>query len=140
VASVNKVILVANLGKDPEIRYMNNGDAVASLNLATTETWKDKSGAKQEKTEWHRVIMFGKQAEIAGQYLKQGSQVYIEGKLQTRKYTDKSNVERYVTEIVADKMQFLGGKQGASNSASKPEKQSKPNESGWDDSEDYIPF
>lgn len=107
MASVNKVILVGNLGRDPEIRYMPSGDAMANLNIATTDTWKDKEGEKQEKTEWHRVVMFGKQAEIAGEYLKKGSQVYIEGRLQTRKWTDKSNIERYTTEIVADRMQML---------------------------------
>lgn len=103
MASLNKVMLIGNLGRDPEIRYMPSGDAIATLNLATTDTWKDKGGEKQERTEWHRIIMFGKQAEIAGEYLKKGSQIYIEGRLQTRKWTDKSNVERYTTEIVADR-------------------------------------
>ena len=89
MASVNKVILIGNLGRDPEVRYMPSGDAVANISIATTETWKDKNGEKQEKTEWHRVAMFGKTAEIAGEYLKKGSQVYIEGRLETRKWTDK---------------------------------------------------
>ncbi|MEQ1883131.1 MAG: single-stranded DNA-binding protein, partial [Burkholderiales bacterium] len=89
MASVNKVILVGNLGKDPEVRYLPSGDAVANISIATTETWKDKAGEKQEKTEWHRVSMFSKLAEIAGEYLKKGSQVYIEGRLETRKWTDK---------------------------------------------------
>jgi single-strand DNA-binding protein len=119
---------------------MSNGDPVTSLSLGVTKSWKDKSGAKQEKTEWVRVVVYSKLSELASQYVKKGDPIYISGEMATRKYTDKSNVERYITEIVADKMQFLGGKQGASNSASKPEKQSKPNESGWDDFEDSIPF
>jgi len=113
MASVNKVILIGNLGRDPEVRYMPSGDAVANITIATTETWKDKSGEKQEQTEWHRVAMFGKTAEIAGEYLKKGSQVYIEGKLQTRKWTDKEGQERYTTEIRADRMQMLGSRAGA---------------------------
>ena len=108
MASINKAIIVGNLGNDPEIRYSSGGDAIANMNIATTDSWKDKEGRKQEKTEWHRVTMFGKLAEICGEYLKKGSQVYIEGKLQTRKWTDKSNIERYTTEIVADRMQMLG--------------------------------
>src|SRR3972149_5589738 len=106
--SVNKVILLGNLGKDPEVRYMTSGEAMATITLATSETWKDKSGEKQEKTEWHRVVFFGKLAEIAGEYLKKGRQVYVEGKLQTRKWQDKEGQERYTTEIVADEMQMLG--------------------------------
>jgi single-strand DNA-binding protein len=109
MASVNKVILLGNLGRDPETRYTTGGDAVTNLRIATTETWKDKSGEKQEKTEWHSVVLFGRQAEIAGEYLKKGRSVYIEGRLQTRKYTDKEGVEKYSTEIVADRMQLLGG-------------------------------
>ena len=154
MASVNKVILVGNLGRDPEVRYMPSGDAMANLNIATTDTWKDKGGEKQERTEWHRVVMFGKQAEIAGEYLKKGSQVYIEGRLQTRKWTDKSNIERYTTEIIADRMQMLGSRTSGgsyesadreseyNNSASyadKPASQSKTG-SGFDDLEDDIPF
>jgi len=112
---VNKVILVGNLGKDPEIRYMPNGNAVANLTLATTESWKDKqTGDQQEKTEWHRIVMFRRLAEIAGEYLKKGSQVYIEGKLQTRKWQDNSGNDRYTTEIVANEMQMLGGRSGGS--------------------------
>jgi len=114
MASVNKVILIGNLGRDPEVRYMPSGDAVANITIATTETWKDKGGEKQEQTEWHRVAMFGKTAEIAGEYLKKGSQVYIEGKLQTRKWTDKEGQERYTTEIRADRMQMLGSRSGGS--------------------------
>ena len=109
MASVNKVILLGNLGRDPETRYTTGGDAVCNLNIATSEQWKDKSGEKQEKTEWHRVVLFGRQAEIAGEYLKKGRSVYIEGRLQTRKYTDKEGVEKYSTEIVGDRMQLIGG-------------------------------
>lgn len=116
---VNKVILVGNLGKDPEVRYSPNGGAVANITLATTESWKDKnSGEKQEKTEWHRVVFFGRLAEIAGEYLKKGSQVYIEGRLQTRKYQDKEGKDRYITEIVAGEMQMLGSRGGAGAPAS----------------------
>ena len=109
MASVNKVILIGNLGRDPETRYTTGGDAVTNLNIATTDTWKDKNGEKQEKTEWHRVVLFGRQAEIAGEYLKKGRSVYIEGRLQTRKYTDKDGVEKYATEVVGDRMQLIGG-------------------------------
>jgi len=112
MASVNKVILIGNLGRDPDTRYTTGGDAVTNLNIATTETWKDKSGEKQEKTEWHRVVLFGRQAEIAHEYLKKGRSVYIEGRLQTRKYTDKDGVEKYATEIVGDRMQLLGSRDG----------------------------
>ena len=112
MASVNKVILIGNLGRDPETRYTTGGDAVTNLNLATSEQWKDKNGEKQERTEWHRVVLFGRQAEIAGEYLKKGRSVYIEGRLQTRKYTDKDGVEKYSTEIVADRMQLLGSREG----------------------------
>jgi single-strand DNA-binding protein len=109
MASVNKVILLGNLGRDPETRYTTGGDAVTNLNIATSEQWKDKSGEKQERTEWHRVVLFGRQAEVAGEYLKKGRSVYIEGRLQTRKYTDKDGVEKYSTEIVGDRMQLIGG-------------------------------
>ena len=113
MASVNKVIIVGNLGRDPETRYMPSGDAMTSIAVATTDTWKDKTtGEKKEQTEWHRISFFGKLAEIAGQYLKKGSQVYIEGSLRTRKYTDKDGVEKYSTEIKADTMQMLGSRQG----------------------------
>ena len=114
MASVNKVILIGNLGRDPETRYTTDGSAVTNLNIATSEQWKDKSGEKQERTEWHRVVLFGRQAEIAGEYLKKGRSVYIEGRLQTRKYTDKEGVERYATEIVGDRMQLLGSRDSAS--------------------------
>ena len=116
MASVNKVILLGNLGRDPETRYTTGGDAVTNLNIATSEQWKDKSGEKQERTEWHRVVLFGRQAEIAGEYLKKGRSVYIEGRLQTRKYTDKDGVEKYSTEIVADRMQLIGGSRDAGGS------------------------
>ena len=118
MASVNKVIIVGNLGRDPETRYMPNGEAVTNIAVATTESWKDKnSGEKKELTEWHRITFYRKLAEIAGQYLKKGSQVYIEGRLQTRKWTDKENVERFTTEIIADTMQMLGSRQGMGGSA-----------------------
>ena len=112
---VNKVILIGNLGKDPEVRYMPNGNAVANITLATSESWKDKqTGEQQEKTEWHRVVMFRRLGEIAGEYLKKGSQVYIEGRLQTRKWQDNAGNDRYTTEIVADEMQMLGSRGGGS--------------------------
>ncbi len=112
MASVNKVILVGNLGRDPEVRYMPDGGAITNISVATTDTWKDKAGEKQEKTEWHRVAFFGKLAEIAGEYLKKGSQVYLEGRLQTRKWQDKDGQDKYTTEIVADRMQMLGSRSG----------------------------
>ncbi len=112
---VNKVILVGNLGKDPEVRYTANGGAVANITLATSETWKDKqSGENQERTEWHRVVMFNRLGEIAGEYLRKGSQVYIEGKIQTRKWQDQNGQDRYTTEIVANEMQMLGSRTGGS--------------------------
>ena len=149
MASINKVILIGNLGKDPETRYMPNGEAVTNITLATTETWKDKNGEKQEKTEWHRVTFYRKLAEIAGEYLKKGRPVYVEGRLETRKWLDKAGVERYTTEIIASDMKMLGNKPGAS-SFEKEEKdndtiapKSKPvtkSNSGFDDMDDDIPF
>ena len=116
--SFNKIIIVGNLGRDPETRYMPSGDAMTSIAVATTDSWKDKTtGEKKEQTEWHRISFFGKLAEIAGQYLKKGSQVYIEGSLRTRKYTDKDGVEKYSTEIKADTMQMLGSRQGMGGGA-----------------------
>ncbi len=151
MASVNKVILIGNLGRDPETRYMPDGGAVTNVSIATTETWKDKNGEKQEKTEWHRVAFFGKLAEIAGEYLKKGSQVYVEGRLQTRKWQDKDGQDKYTTEIVADRMQMLGSRQGMgggdreaggereSRPAAKPAG-AKPAGSKFDEFEDDIPF
>nr|WP_136251339.1 single-stranded DNA-binding protein [Ningiella ruwaisensis] len=106
---VNKVILVGNLGNDPEVRYMPNGNAVANLSLATSESWKDQQGQQQERTEWHRLTMYRRLAEIAGEYLKKGSQIYVEGKLQTRKWQDQQGNDKYTTEIIVDQMQMLGG-------------------------------
>lgn len=159
MASVNKVILVGNLGRDPEIRYLPSGDAVANFSIATTDKWKDKtSGEMKEATEWHRISMFGRNAEVAGEYLKKGSQVYIEGKLQTRKWTDKEGHERTTTEVKADTMQMLGGRPGTgganldddhgtsapATSARTPARTgaagAKKPSSGFDDMDDDIPF
>ncbi|WP_313950421.1 single-stranded DNA-binding protein [Accumulibacter sp.] len=113
MASVNKVILVGNLGADPETRYLPNGDAVCNIRIATSESWKDKqTGDKKEATEWHRIVFFRRLAEIAGQYLKKGSSVYVEGSLKTRKWQDKDGNERYTTEIVGNEMKMLGGREG----------------------------
>ncbi len=110
---LNKVMLIGNLGADPEIRYTTGGSAIANLRLATAESWRDKeTGEQQERTEWHRVVFFGRLAEIAGEYLKKGSQIYVEGRLQTRKWQDKDGSDRYSTEIVANEMQMLGGRGG----------------------------
>jgi len=152
MASVNKVILVGNLGKDPETRYMSNGEAVTNITLATTDTWKDKNGEKQEKTEWHRVTFYRKLAEIAGEYLKKGRQVYVEGRLETRKWTDKTGADRYTTEIIANDMKMLGNRSGSgsfesdnnenSNNPGAVSKQTAPAKSGggFDDMDDDIPF
>ncbi len=114
MASVNKVILIGNLGKDPETRYLPSGEAVTNITLATTESWKDKkSGEKQEHTEWHRISFFGRLAEIAGEYLKKGSPCYVEGRIRTRKWQDKEGQDRYTTEVVADRMQLLGSRGGS---------------------------
>jgi single-strand DNA-binding protein len=118
---VNKVILVGNLGKDPETRYMPNGKAVTNFSIATSESWTDKSsGDKQERTEWHNIVMFEKLAEIAAEYLRKGSQVYVEGSLRTRKWQDKEGKDRYTTEIVARDMQMLGGRTGAGGAGGGP--------------------
>ena len=154
MASVNKVILIGNLGRDPETRYMSNGEAVTNITVATTDTWKDKNGEKQEKTEWHRVTFYRKLAEIAGEYLKKGRQVYVEGRLETRKWTDKTGNERYTTEVIATDMKMLGSRSGSgsfesnetattdssvsSTSAKQPD--SVKRGSGFDDMEDDIPF
>ncbi|MBY0474136.1 MAG: single-stranded DNA-binding protein [Nitrosomonas sp.] len=150
MASVNKVILIGNLGKDPETRYMSNGDAVTNITLATTDTWKDKNGEKQEKTEWHRVTFYRKLAEIAGEYLKKGRSVYIEGRLETRKWTDKSGVERYTTDIIASDMKMLGSRPGSNSFESTSDQDegnsvpgrssSAKSSSGFDDMDDDIPF
>ncbi len=113
---VNKVILVGNLGQDPETRYMPSGDAVTNISIATSESWKDKqTGEQKDKTEWHKVVMFRRLAEISAEYLRKGSQVYIEGKIRTRKWQDRDGNDRYTTEIVADEMQMLGGRGGGGN-------------------------
>lgn len=134
MASVNKVIVLGNLGKDPEVRHLPNGDAVCNFSLATTESWKDKDGNKQDKTEWHNVVIFRKLAEIAGEYLKKGRPVYIEGRLQTRKWQDKEGKDRYTTEIVADQMQMLGSRDEAK------EVSKAPAPANFDDMESDIPF
>ena len=128
MASVNKVILVGNLGRDPEMRYTAGGDAIANFSIACTDSYKDKNGAKHDRTDWVRIVIFGRTAEVAGQYLKKGSSVYIEGRLQTRKWQNKEGVDQYTTEVVADRMQMLGGREGgASNSyESMDEDQSQP--------------
>ena len=153
MASVNKVILVGNLGADPENRFMTNGDAVCNIRLATTESWKDKnSGEKREVTEWHRVVFYRKLAEIAAQYLKKGSQVYLEGRIRTRKWTDKEGQERYTTAIEATEMQMLGGRQGqggpsgneppssGSDYQPAPKKAGNAAKPSFDDLDDDIPF
>jgi single-strand DNA-binding protein len=161
MASINKAIIVGNLGKDPETRYMPSGDAVTNITVATTDKYKDKTtGEQKEMTEWHRISMFGKLAEIAGQYLKKGSQVYIEGKIQTRKWQDKDGQDRYTTEIKADTMQMLGSRAGmggasmddggasydeprsaAPRPAAKPAgAPAKKPASSFDDMDDDIPF
>lgn len=118
---VNKVIIVGNLGQDPEVKYMPSGQAVCNISVATTDSWNDKStGEKQERTEWHRVVFFRRLAEIVGEYLRKGSQVYIEGRLQTRKWQDQSGADRYTTEIVANEMQMLGGRGGSGGSFDAP--------------------
>ena len=123
---VNKVILVGNLGQDPEVRYMPNGNAVANLTLATSESWKDQAGQLQERTEWHRITMYRRLAEIAGEYLRKGSQIYVEGKLQTRKWQDQQGQDRYTTEVIADQMQMLGGGKGGQAGQSEGGFQAQP--------------
>lgn len=155
MASVNKVILVGNLGADPEMRYLPSGEAVAGLRIATTDVWKDKDGNKQEATEWHRVSFFGRQAEVCGQYLKKGSQIYVEGSIRTRKWQDKEGQDRYMTEIRGDRMQMLGGRQGmgdapprdsaggsGASAGSRPAAApaAQPAGGGFNDFEDDIPF
>lgn len=149
MASINKVILIGNLGQDPETRYMPDGSAVTRVSLATTDAWKDKNGEKQEKTEWHRVVFYRKLAEIAGEYLKKGRPIYVEGRLQTKKWTDKQNIERYTTEIVATEMKMLGSATKQSDSSEQPQNHtntagagnaSPSTGRGFDDMEEDIPF
>ena len=164
MASVNKVILVGNLGRDPETRYSPNGGAICNVSIATTRNWKDKaSGERKEETEWHRVVFYDRLAEIAGEYLKKGRPVYVEGRLKTRKWTDKDGVEKYTTEVIADQMQLLGSREGtgagddggggggggysrpaarpaaAAPPATTPKPAAKPS-TGFDDMDDDIPF
>jgi single-strand DNA-binding protein len=168
MASINKVILIGNLGRDPEVRYTPSGAAVCNVTIATSRNWKDKtSGEKVEETEWHRVVFYDRLAEIAGEYLKKGRSVYVEGRLKTRKWTDKDGVDKYTTEIVADNMQMLGGREGmgggdeggsrsyaggggggdggerAARPAQRPAAGNKPapkTATGFDDMDDDIPF
>jgi single-strand DNA-binding protein len=155
MASVNKVIIVGNLGRDPEVRYTPDGASITNVTIATTDTWKDKAtGEKKEATEWHRVVFFGKLAEIAGQYLKKGRQVYVEGALRTRKWQDKEGQERYTTEIVANEMKMLGSREGMSDappresggnssaaaSGNRPAAAPQPAGGNFNDFEDDIPF
>ena len=140
---INKVIVVGNLGADPDSRSMPNGNAVTNISVATSESWNDKeTGEKQEKTEWHRVVFFGRLAEIASDYLKKGSQVYVEGKLQTRKWEDKEGNERWTTEIVANQMQMLGERmsQGTSNQGNVTKQNTSSNEFVDEEFDDDIPF
>lgn len=140
MASVNLAILIGNLGHDPELKYMPNGDAVCNISIATTETWKDKtSGEQKEATEWHRVTFFRRLAEVAGQYLKKGSQVYIEGRIKTRKWQDKDGVDRYTTEIHANEMKMLGKRESAPVSEHSEAKGNAFQSQSGDD-EDDIPF
>jgi len=136
MSSVNKVLLIGNLGQDPEVKFLPNGNAVCNFSIATTEKWKRKDGSDNEKTEWHRIVIFGKLAEIAGQYLKKGKQVYIEGKIQTRQWEDKDGNKRYTTEIIANQMTMLGGK-GQTETAPAS---SGNNNSGQDDDDSGLPF
>lgn len=147
MASINKVIIIGNLGRDPEVRYGSDGNAITNITIATTDTWKDKGGDKQERTEWHRVVFFNRLAEIAGEYLKKGSSVYVEGRLQTRKWQDKEGIERYTTEVVAHEMKMLGGRRDDDDDQPKREQRSSGAKGGAkgkqtppDDWEDDIPF
>ena len=161
MASVNKVILVGNLGRDPEVRYLPSGDPVANVTIATSSRYKSKTGEMVEETEWHRVTFFGKLAEIVGQYLKKGRSVYVEGRIKTRKYTDKDGVEKFATDIIANEMQMLGSREGMGEPSgddegggySRPAPASRPAaaqrpavaaaakpSSGFDDMDDDIPF
>ncbi len=153
--SVNKVILVGRLGKDPETRYMTNGEAVTNVSLATSENYKDKSGEKQERTEWHNLVFYRRLAEIAGEYLKKGAQIYVEGRIQTRKWQDKEGKDRYTTEIIVNEMKMLGSKTGSgsfevvenqssaparSAPAAKPAAAAPAGKGNFDNFDDDIPF
>jgi single-strand DNA-binding protein len=143
MASVNKLIIVGNLGADPEVRYLPSGDAVANLRVATTEKWKDKASGVKEHTEWHRCNLFGRLAQVAAEYLKKGSSVYIEGRVRTRKWTDQAGVDKYSTEVNVDQLQMLGGRAegGQTARAAKPaQSQGAPASGGFDDMDDDIPF
>jgi single-strand DNA-binding protein len=158
MASVNKVILIGNLGRDPEVRYAPSGSAICNVTLATTRNWKNRdSGERQEETEWHRVVFYDRLAEIAGEYLKKGRPVYVEGRLKTRKWTDKDGVDKYTTEIIAEQMQLLGSREGMGGApsddggdrparsapaprASAPKPAPKASSTGFDDMDDDIPF
>lgn len=142
---INKVILVGNLGADPETRHMPSGGAVTNIRIATTKSWKDRNtGDPQERTEWHRVVFFSRLAEIAGEYLRKGSQVYVEGELRTRQWQDRDGNDRWTTEIVANEMQMLGGRQASSEAGPMPARgvaeRQPPRDSGGDDLDDDIPF
>ena len=153
MASVNKVILIGNLGKDPEVRYTPSGSAICNVRIATSRQWKDKtSGEKQEETEWHRVVFYDRLAEIAGEYLKKGRSVYVEGRLKTRKWTDKDGADKYTTEVIAAEMQMLGGRDAGGDDASQrpaqapaartpqAQKPSGKSGSGFEDMDDDVPF
>ncbi len=140
MASINKAILIGNLGADPELRYTSSGSAVANFNIATTEKWKDKDGQMQERTEWHRIILWSRQAEIAKEYLHKGSSVYIEGRIQNRSYDDKDGVKRYISEIVGQRMQFLGGRGGGAQSDSGPSEPPPAPPGNLEDGDDDLPF
>ncbi|MCP4569595.1 MAG: single-stranded DNA-binding protein [FCB group bacterium] len=140
MASVNKAILIGNLGADPELRYTPAGAAVASFNIATTEKWKNKEGQPQEKTEWHRIVLWSRSAEIAKEYLRKGSPVYIEGRIQNRSYEDKDGIKRYVTEIIGQRMQLLGGRGGGSSDAGGPSGPPPPPQGDTGGDDDDLPF
>jgi len=157
MASINKVILIGNLGRDPEVKYGANGNAVCSLSLATTRQWKDQAGEKKEETEWHRVVLYQRLAEVAGEYTKKGSSLYIEGRLKTRKWTDKDGVEKYTTEIIGEEMKLLGdggGRKSGGDAEYSRQREAAPNRSAtnrtttankptnpsFDDIDDDIPF
>ena len=138
MSSVNKAIILGNVGKDPEVRFLPDGKATANLSVATSSTWKDKSGEKQESTEWHRISAFGKLAEIIGEYVKKGSQIYIEGRITTRKWKDKDRQDKYTTEIIADQMQMLGGR--GETKQDKPAAKPAEKAGHFDNMDDDIPF